>query len=94
MHPVPVYDELAEIVRQEEISQTRVARQILQSPALCRMVDAVLSKNSIAPEAELRAPRIKGEAGLCEVHNGYCALGSHEIESEYQSHAGYAAWRE
>ncbi len=43
VHPVPIYDELTEIVRQEEISQTRVARQILQSPALCRMVDAVAS---------------------------------------------------
>ena len=34
---------------------------------------------------------MEGEAGLREACNDHCALGSHEIVSEFPSHAGYAA---
>ncbi len=43
VRPVDVHDELTEIVRHEEFAQASVAKQILRSPALCRMVDAVAS---------------------------------------------------
>ena len=41
--PCDVHSELAEIARQENISQTMIAKQILRSPGLGRMVDSVAS---------------------------------------------------
>lgn len=43
VHRCGVYDELAEIVRQENISQTMIAKEILRSSGLCKMVDSVAS---------------------------------------------------
>ena len=41
--PPRVHNELAEIIRQKNMSQTLVAKHILRSPGLARMVDAVAS---------------------------------------------------
>jgi len=38
-----VHNELAEIIRQKNMSQTVVAKHVLRSPGLARMVDAVAS---------------------------------------------------
>ena len=39
--PPRVHNELAEIIRQKNMSQTIVAKHVLRSPGLARMVDAV-----------------------------------------------------
>ena len=44
VYPCEVHDHLAEIVRQEHVSQAAIAKRILSSPALCKMVDAVADR--------------------------------------------------
>ncbi|MCH8963717.1 MAG: hypothetical protein IIB58_02050 [Planctomycetes bacterium] len=41
--PPRVHNELAEIIRQKNMSQTVVAKHVLRSPGLARMVNAVAS---------------------------------------------------
>ncbi len=41
--PPRVHNELADIIRHKNMSQTVVAKHVLRSPGLARMVDAVAS---------------------------------------------------